>query len=349
MKSETLELFSLLANKGPNYTSAYELFPQFLFRNARRRPTEGLQKPANIYTQQFDLEDFPDLQATTYEPHSMMHPRFYFNATVFLGEKLKTKSPIQPEQATTSSTSKNQAEASGNLHGEESQDKLLSEKVKVLEASLAEWKAKAEEYYNQRDPKVLEKERLEREERERQARLEQEERERKLKAEAEERAREAERIERERIAELKRQEEALRVKKEIERAQKIKERDEYYQKYDWSSHHFRYYDLAKMDDVNLSQLYVFAKSDPSLENWQVKIRNQIYSRNQWKIGVTFPHLKPQIKLLTNPKYIDLGSTHKMIGNIAKVKRFYTQYHSFPVPTHSALSTRIKSFEVYHNF
>lgn len=361
MNSEAIDLVTLLANKAPSYSSAYELFPQFLFRNAKPDPNSLGKLPEKIHTQKFDLEDFPELQATTYEHHPMMYPRFYYNTTVFMGEKEriapKVETPqVQPPEptsipATSATTAPAGVSAATAEASQVSQQSPAADddRVKQLETAVAEWKAKAEQYYQERDPAIVERERQLQIERELKAKQEAEER--RLEAERIERERilEAERVERERIAELKRLEEERRIKKEQERARKIKEREEYYKTYDFDPIHFRYYNLTNMDDVNLYQLYVFTKSDKTLDKWEKKVREEILRRSSWKVTVSFPYLRPQIRLLTNPKYIDLGSIHRVVGNFAKLKRFYTQYQTFPVPTHSTLKARVKNLEVFHNF
>lgn len=363
MNSETANLIELVTNKRPNYTSAYELFPQFLFRKRKTPTVDPATVPEKVYTQRFDLEDFPELGPTSYEHHPMMYPRFYYNTTVYLGEKEPVEQPIQvpvqpepvqmvPEQVPKVEpvlTLGEKVQGGQNLQPPQQMVTLaepqtslgepvaqLSARIAELEASLHSWRSKAEQYALERDPAIVQREREEQLAREQRAR-----------EEAEERIREAERIERERIETLRREEEEKRLRKEQEKERLRREREEYYKTYDFSGHHFRYYKLSKMDEVNLFQMYKFACSDPGLSSWRSSIREELYGRFDWRLQVGFPKIRPQIQLLCNKKYAELGSIHRLIGQIAKQKRHFVAHGYFP--EHQSQAMRIKGIEAYFNF
>lgn len=366
MNSETANLIELVTNKGPSYSSAYELFPQFLFRKRKVPTVDPEQVPQKVYTQRFDIEDFPELGPTTYEHHPMMYPRFYYNTTVYVSEKEPVEQPApvvaQPEVAEqiVDPVAQPQTDTSISIAGDSLPDHQtatlpephllpsdstpeLAAKIRELEESLHSWRSKAEQYLKERDPQIVQRELEE------QLAIEQRDRE-EVEArvrEAEARVREAERVERERVEAIRREEEEKRIKKEQEKERVRREREEYYKTYDFSGYHFRYYNLSKMDEVNLFQLYKFASSDPELRTWKSGIKEELLGRFDWRLKVCFPKIRPQIQLLCNKKYAEMGSIHRLIGQLAKQKRHFINHGQFQ--EHQSQAARLKGIEAYFNF
>jgi hypothetical protein len=98
-QSNTTLIAELLCNKFVPYDSPYELFPQYLFANSRKKLHRELQSSAKtvVYSKTYYLEDYPEIGESGFEDHPIFHPRFYVNSRVFVKRKITSEPGVDSQ------------------------------------------------------------------------------------------------------------------------------------------------------------------------------------------------------------------------------------------------------------